>query len=274
MVAMTVWPTDGGDGVVATELRWRKMAHLFARSGVVESIGQQMAPSLSGTSLTIQPGAVWIMGAYCEISTPTTIDVSGGGIVVVRFTASTNTAELILRSGLLGPLVDAPDGDQWEVAIYKYASGVGTDMRHFVNVRSDMQQFVLDNALNVTVPSGGTNSSMLVGTFTMPFRGDVTFYGSLKVANSPNLLIAVDPIEISTASTPAPTTHPPATWRVEAAPGAGQAIMHIPIIASWSDLPNNTVVTVRAGATVGGPGNLLVARASGVVTCVQNALYY
>jgi hypothetical protein len=129
MVAMDVWPTEAGPGIVATEARWRKMGRIWASSGV--STAGALAPSRSGTSLTIQPGAVWIDGHYAELLAAQTLTITSSGICVARWDPATQSVELLWRDAVLTPTVD-PTGI-YEFVIYQLqASGVGRDLRTFM----------------------------------------------------------------------------------------------------------------------------------------------
>ena len=63
---LTGWPTDVGDGSVSTEARWRKMAQLWAPSGVVDGYLDRLDPDYSLGTVTVGAGAAWIDGHYCR----------------------------------------------------------------------------------------------------------------------------------------------------------------------------------------------------------------
>lgn len=127
MVAMNVWPTDAADGSVATEARWRKMGRVWAPSGVVIGAGGDLAPSLAFPNLTVQAGAAWVDGHYCELPGAQVLPVTANGIVVVRFDPAANTAELLYRDGVTTPAQN-PNGT-WELLIASMAGSVMTDAR-------------------------------------------------------------------------------------------------------------------------------------------------
>jgi hypothetical protein len=130
MAALDVWPTDASDGSVATEARWRKMARLWAPSAVVKGAGGELAPTLAMPNLTVQSGACWVDGHYCELAASTILAVTADGLAVVRFDPAANSAELVWRAGVTTP-TQIPDG-VWELPIYKTVASVGTDLRQVV----------------------------------------------------------------------------------------------------------------------------------------------
>jgi hypothetical protein len=127
MADMSVWPTDGSDGVVATEARWRKMARLWAPSAVVKGAGGELAPTLAMPNLTIQSGACWLDGHYTELGASTVLTATANGLAVARVDPTINNAEVVWRDGVTTP-TQTPDG-VWELPLYKTVASVGTDLR-------------------------------------------------------------------------------------------------------------------------------------------------
>jgi hypothetical protein len=130
MVAMNVWPTDGADGSVATEARWRKMARHWAASGVIDGVGGELKPTLAFPNLTVQAGAAWADGHFTELLGSQVLTVTANGLVVVRFDPAANTAELVYRDGAVSPAQD-PNG-VWEVPIAKMVGSAMTDSRRLI----------------------------------------------------------------------------------------------------------------------------------------------
>ncbi len=127
MVAMNVWPTDGADGSVASEARWRKMGRIWAPSAVIAGAGGEMAPSLAMPNLTVQSGAAWVDGHYTELASNQVLTATANGLAVIRFDPAANTAELLWRDGVSTP-AQSPTGT-WELPIAKTVGSVLTDMR-------------------------------------------------------------------------------------------------------------------------------------------------
>ena len=72
-----VWPTDQSPGNVSSEARWRKMARMWATSGVDDSplaVAGRLAPTLAaGPIINVAAGACWVDGHYCELNPGTAI---------------------------------------------------------------------------------------------------------------------------------------------------------------------------------------------------------
>lgn len=133
MVAMNVWPTDAADGAVTSEARWRKMGRLWAPSGAAKGVGGDLQPAWSNPNLTVQAGAAWADGHYCELTAATSfggLNAGSAGLVVVRFDPTANTAELLYLDGATTPTQN-PTGI-WEVPIAQLAAGVMTDLRALI----------------------------------------------------------------------------------------------------------------------------------------------
>jgi hypothetical protein len=130
MVAMNVWPTDAAEGSVANEAKWRKMARFWTPSGVLETIGGAMAPTYASPNLTIQSGAAWVDGHYCELTSTQVLTATANGIAVVRFDPAANSAELLWRDGITTPTQNV--GGTWEIVIAQNTGGVMADRRELV----------------------------------------------------------------------------------------------------------------------------------------------
>lgn len=153
MVAMDVWPTETGPGIVATEARWRAMAREFAPSGVIGYPAGQLSCSLSGDILTVQPGAVWIDGHYAELTSVTTLTTTPTGVALVIWDPATQTAELVWRNNLVFQQV--PYG-VWEMSIYRRnPGGVSGDTRPFYNVWRDYTPTIRGDTADWTMGNGG-----------------------------------------------------------------------------------------------------------------------
>ena len=87
MAVLTGWPTDGAEGSVSSEARWRKMARLWAPSGVVTGL----VPTLGSGVINVTAGSAWVDGHYCELTSPASETNSANGLLVVRFTPASTT---------------------------------------------------------------------------------------------------------------------------------------------------------------------------------------
>lgn len=126
---------------------------------------------------------------------------------------------------------------------------------------------MFDTVLNAA-QANAAGAVYQLAQFTMPFLGDVVLNGTFKLqTNSPGVQ-AVDGVQISTTSTPAPYTNPYSTWRT--AGGASFAVTHVPILAYWSAVTRNTVVTVQGYVGNGSGGiAITVIRATGMIMCCK-----
>ncbi len=133
MPDLTVWPTDGADGSVSSEARWRKMARLWVPSGIddtplgVAGGGGALAPTLvAGPTINVAAGGCWMDGHYAEIVTPSSVPATANGLLVVRFTPADNHAELLYRDAATQPTQTLAT---WELPIAQMAAGALTDRR-------------------------------------------------------------------------------------------------------------------------------------------------
>jgi hypothetical protein len=90
------FPYDSGPGANSTELRWRKMAQLWAPSGVLSG---GFAYSNTGDAFTVQPGVVWLGGQYGELTSAVTIGTSSTGWLVFRNDTLASKIELVWSTG-------------------------------------------------------------------------------------------------------------------------------------------------------------------------------
>jgi hypothetical protein len=126
------FPFSVGPGATATQAHWRSMARLFYGTGVVPGNQSQMSCTISGTVVTIHPGAVWIDGFYGENDANKTLTgVTGTGMIVARMDPTNNNIYFLFVSGQSVPTQN-PTGI-FEVPLYTVASGALTDVRQFCN---------------------------------------------------------------------------------------------------------------------------------------------
>jgi len=129
-----VWPTDQSPGNVSSEARWRKMARMWATSGVDDSplaVAGRLAPTLAaGPIINVAAGACWVDGHYCELNPGTAIPATANGVLVVRFTPADGRSQLVyVDAATLPPTQTAAT---WELAIASMAAGALTDRRMFL----------------------------------------------------------------------------------------------------------------------------------------------
>jgi len=131
MVAMNVWPTDGAAGSVATEAKWRSMARAWMASGVIFGTGSELGcTAYAHPNATIAAGAAWVDGHFCELAAPTVITCTANGLIVVRVTPATNTAELVYRDAVT-QCQQTPTG-VFEIPVLKITGSVNQDARAII----------------------------------------------------------------------------------------------------------------------------------------------
>jgi hypothetical protein len=142
MVADIYVPFDRGPGAQANIERWRKMAQLFARTGVVRpkftqwppGTGEQnplMAWQFVGGEIWVSPGACWVNGFYGRNRSHIQIPASEAGLVVARLDPVAQEIALVHRAGVgVGGEIKDPNG-WWELPL-GYFNGSGfQDLREF-----------------------------------------------------------------------------------------------------------------------------------------------
>ena len=167
---MSVWPTDAADGAVSSEARWRKMARYWESTGVAQGQAGEMAPTLAALNVTVQAGACWVDGHYCELAGAQVLAVTANGLVVVRFDPAANTAELLYRDAAVA-LTQNPAG-QYEIAVAKMAAAALTDMRPLIDRGGRLSFWTtagrdLNLAPLAALPAGATVTMLGVSPLTV-----------------------------------------------------------------------------------------------------------
>lgn len=141
----TFVPFDRGPGAEANIERWRKMAQLFAKTGVVRTrffnwpptSGEQnplMVFHFDGTNLFLSPGPCWVNGFYGRNHTQRLIPASDPGLVVVRLDPTAQEMSIVYRPNTVaGDEIKDPNG-WWEMPLAHFwgAATPGlTDLRTF-----------------------------------------------------------------------------------------------------------------------------------------------
>lgn len=163
MAAMNIWPTDGAAGSVANEARWRAMARHWAPSGIAAGVANEMVPTLAFPNLTVQAGAAWVDGHWCELTSPQVLTATANGLAVVRVDPVANTAELLWRDGATTP-TQVPTGT-WELPIARTVGSVLTDLR--VNSLTQSQtipRFASASARSSRIPQPVLNQLTILDT--------------------------------------------------------------------------------------------------------------
>lgn len=141
------------------------MARLWYGSGVVPGNQNQLACTISGTVVTIQPGAVWVDGFYGQSNANKTVSgVSGTGTIIARLDV---TSRQIYFMFVTTAIVQNPLAN-FDIPLYTVASGVLTDARQFCN--ADPQKIA--RGKRVRVAGYGTSTTVLT------YGWDTTIYGT------------------------------------------------------------------------------------------------
>ena len=143
------FPFDTGPGSSATASRWRLMARVWQGSGVIANYLNNMSPSIAGSVVTINTGAVWIDGYYGEIDSPKTVSISGNVIVVARMDP---TARQILLTSVTTPTQTLTG--IYEVPLARVTSGTLVDIRQFAGGAGAIQPGLMMDHGGGTAPPG------------------------------------------------------------------------------------------------------------------------
>lgn len=126
------FPFDTGAGAAATPARWRLMARNWCGPGIIPGYHNQCIPTLAGSVVTVDTGAVWIDGFYGENAAPKGISVAGGdGMLVAR---ADPTGRQVIFVYVVGQTVATQSlTDIYEIPIVRMTAGAMTDIRQFAS---------------------------------------------------------------------------------------------------------------------------------------------
>lgn len=139
-MAEEFFPFDSGPGADSTEARWRRMARVFAQSGVVGGIGDDAyAAAISGLTLTIKRRAAtgiaeaWVDGhMHRLITSDWSVDVPANTAttaridrIVLRLDSVANTVNLARVQGTpaaspVAPALTQVDNGVWEIGLWSF----------------------------------------------------------------------------------------------------------------------------------------------------------
>jgi hypothetical protein len=122
---------------------------------------------------------------------------------------------------------------------------------------------------NTGVANAIPNASSFItgmGSFTMPFYGDVVFQGWIRMVVSAGIQAVT--IGMDASSTPTPTQAPWSYYRTEG--GTGQSIIMMPVLATWSAVQPGASVSMQLWIDngTGGP-TLQMDNRYGVAYCTK-----
>ena len=147
MPDLDVWPSDGSAGAVSTEARWRKMARLWAPSGVRRDA--DLVPTLvAGPTINVSVGQAFIDGHLAELTSPASVPAAADGIVVIRWTPADNRAELLFRAG--AGLTPTQTDASWELPIAVMVGGGMADRRPILATATELSGAATSGVSGVT----------------------------------------------------------------------------------------------------------------------------
>lgn len=111
------------------------MAQLWAPDGVVAGYKNQLSGTYSSTGpkVTLNPGACFVHGYYCEIITAQPITVGASGTVVARADLDNEVCLPFYHAGAVDYNGYQQDDHAWEVPLWLVSSGTLTDLRTYVS---------------------------------------------------------------------------------------------------------------------------------------------
>lgn len=122
------FPYDSGLGSSSSESRWRKMATVWAVSGVVAGLNYSMI----GDAVTVQPGAVWVGGNYAELTEAVTIGFTTGYLVARNDTVASKIELTVVPGTVTSPPQDTPTIFYATIAL-RVGTQQPTDQRRFID---------------------------------------------------------------------------------------------------------------------------------------------
>jgi microcystin-dependent protein len=151
------FPFDTGTGALATPARWRLMARQWSGSGVIPNYPaaapNMCRPTLAGSVLTIDPGAVWIDGFYGESTASKSMSVSGGdGLAVARADPTGRQVVFAYVVGQSAPTQTLTD--IYEIPIARVTSGALVDIRQYASGGQPVPPGAMMDFAGGTAPAG------------------------------------------------------------------------------------------------------------------------
>jgi microcystin-dependent protein len=146
------FPFATGPGATATAARWRLMARVFQGSGVIANYLNNMNPTIAGSVVTIDTGAVWVDGYYGENDSPKTVNITGSGTTVIVVAHMDPVVSQITLTAVASPTQTLTG--IYEVPICRVTSGALVDIRQFANGAGAVQPGMMMEHAGGTPPLG------------------------------------------------------------------------------------------------------------------------
>lgn len=181
------FPFDPGFGASANAARWRKMANLWMADGVVAnyplgstSTNGQLWATIAGSTVTVQPGAVFIRGYYAEITAAQTFPAVATGTIVAQVNFTTEVVALVYRDTVVdyGTGGFEQDANIWEIPIWGVQGGTTLlDLRNLVNPATGLR-WTASQAGSTPIATGTTLQSSF-GLARIPYAATGFLHGTL-----------------------------------------------------------------------------------------------
>jgi len=129
------FPFDLGHGNPANTARWRKMASEWQNDGVLYQYLNQLNATLSGTTITVNTGGVYIHGYYGEVQNSQSITgVGTNGTVVAGVDFNAQQISIYYRDGVVSygsnPTTNyEQSANKWEIPLWLVNGTILWDVR-------------------------------------------------------------------------------------------------------------------------------------------------
>ena len=186
------FPFDPGYGASANAARWRKMANLWMADGVLANypLGaaatvSQLYATIAGTTVTVQPGAVFIHGYYAEITTSQTFTVGTNGTIVAQVNYANEVVALVYRDTVVdyGSGGFEQDANIWEIPIWGVSGGTTLlDLRNLINPATGLRWWTSQPGSTAVATSTTLQNSF--GLARIPYAAQGFLHGTMLVTFS------------------------------------------------------------------------------------------
>ena len=160
------------------------MAQLWQSDGVISGSGNgsQLNATIAGSTVTVNPGAVFIHGYYAELQNAQNLTVGTNGTIVAQVQFSTEVVDLYYKDGAVdyGPsatLNFEQSANNWEIPLWLVSSGTLIDLRTMITAASGSGWWGTTTG-PVTVASSTTVQTNFL-TLRVPYAGQALLRGEL-----------------------------------------------------------------------------------------------
>lgn len=122
------FPFTSGAGSTATQASWQAMASYFMANGVISGAGSNFSATISGTTVTLNAGAVWINGIFGENTAPKSVTVTSNGLIYARLNYGSSDIEYDYEDASYSLTQNTT---YWDIPLWAVVSGALQDWRYF-----------------------------------------------------------------------------------------------------------------------------------------------